>query len=86
MEDNKIPSAEDILNILIPRKENVSEDENLDSLRQNADVLRGWVGLYIKDVLNAAERRWRETNTWEPEHSYIISREIRTAYPLENIK
>ena len=42
----KIPTAKEILDILIPFKENVSKEENEDSLKQNIGVLTDWVRLH----------------------------------------
>jgi len=87
-----IPTAESILDILIPFKDNVSKEENEDSLRQNKETLIAWVKLWcteqakvisenaeIKDIGDVGEDGWRE---W-----MVIDKEsILKAFSLDNIK
>ena len=49
---NKIPSAEERLDILLQQKPNAPAEENKDSLKQNIEVLEDWVKLHVTKALN----------------------------------
>lgn len=51
---NKIPTAKEILELMIPQKEDVSEEENNDSQKQNEDILNVWCTL-CADAANTKE-------------------------------
>lgn len=97
--NNKIPTAEEILDILIPYKEDVSEEENLDSKEQNIQTLKDWVGLYVENVLKVAsenatvmtlEEGFLDTvkGIWVtlPKKHTVNKDSILKSYPLDRIK
>jgi hypothetical protein len=42
---------------LIPQKENVSKEENKNSIEQNIDILKGWATLHVEAALKAAKKK-----------------------------
>jgi hypothetical protein len=85
---SKIPTAEDILDILIPQKKFVSNQENKDSLKQNVEVLKGWVALHIEAALKSVNDNViiNDYNIHEEYCPHVDENSILNAYPLENIK
>jgi radical SAM superfamily enzyme len=83
--NNTLPTAEEILTILIPHKPDVSDEENLDSIKQNSVVLTGWLKLYLQAQLEAI---LENAKTIHRGYGYIeVDLEsIENAYPLDNIK
>jgi hypothetical protein len=91
-------TAEEILDILIPFKANVSKEENEDSLKQNIEVLTGWVRLHCIEqarVISEKATLATEKVLWddpkEGEDAYmdfkvIDKNSILNAYSLDNIK
>jgi len=94
--ENNIPTAEEILDILIPIKNNVSDEENEASLLQNKETLIGWCKLHCQ----AQARVIAETigNEYDFDGEFkskvnpkgIVNRKVKdsilNAYPLDNIK
>lgn len=92
---NNIPSAEEILNILIPQKENVSKEENEDSLKQNIEVLKDWSKLHLEAQLKAILKNVKtkedysfcgNTGSEYPPDTIVDRDSIINAYDLNNIK
>lgn len=87
---NSIPTAEEIIALLIPQKENVSEEENEDSICQNKGILVAWAKLHVEAALEAAARKILfETITYDStgqDHKIINRSSILNAYSQENIK
>lgn len=52
-----IPSAKNILSLLIPQKDNVSNEENQNSIEQNIEVLKDWVKLHVQEALTTASEQ-----------------------------
>jgi len=95
-----IPTAEAILDILIPFKDNVSSEENEHSLEQNIDVLIGWAKLHCIEQAKVISEK---ANVYQHSRDYKIgvkSKIVRqkimisevdkdsilNAYDLNNIK
>jgi len=82
-----IPTAESIIDLLIPYKKDVSEEENLDSREQNITVIKAWCNLHREAALKAASEKAKVE--WEPverPQDRIDKESILSAYPLTNIK
>lgn len=89
METDKIPTSEEILDILIPNKYNVSKEENEDSLKQNKETLIGWVELHIQEALKYASEKGTVIYVMDDNRGcyYQVCKEsILKSYPLSKIK
>lgn len=88
---DNIPTADEILNVLIPYKTNVSNEENEDSKKQNIECLKEWAKLHVEAALKVASEKAIAPNiTWGNgaivKNIKIDKNSILNAYPLENIK
>jgi hypothetical protein len=86
-----LPTAEEILTLLIPQKENVSKEENKNSIEQNIDILKGWATLHVEAALKAAKKKtYKKVNMRHYEDELykdeILTNTIIKSYPLNNIK
>ncbi len=92
MEKN-IPTAEDILDILIQQKNNASIEENNDSHKQNIETLKKWCFLHVEEALRQASNKAKIDIIFKVGWSDIIKDiheinkgSIINSYPEENIK
>ncbi len=85
MEKN-IPTAEDILDILIQQKNNVSIEENSDSHQQNISILKGWCWLHVEEALEQASIKAELDLTDDYKGCTISKKTIVESYSEENIK
>jgi hypothetical protein len=79
---NNIPTAESFLN---NRQKELGYNPCVD-FKRTQETLIEFAKLHVKAALIAAQKRHRETQTYEPEHRDIVNSAILNAYPLTNIR
>lgn len=86
---NNIPTAKEVLSLMIPYKEHVSKEENEDSEKQNEDILKDWVELHIKNALKKAseEAEVEAVGSMNQISNYEVDKDsIINSYSREEIK
>lgn len=86
---NNIPTAKEILSLMIPYKNHVSKEENEDSEKQNEEVLKDWVELHILSALKRASEE-AELNTvgsmMQVDHYEVDKESIINSYSRDEIQ
>jgi len=78
-----IPTAETFLNKYKFKASEYIGNSDFDTMALYA---KEFAKLHVEAALKEAQKRHRETQTYEPEHRDIVNSAILNAYPLENIK